>query len=333
MSGDRRAVGDEPKVHRLGVDGPSCLIVMKSQPAKELFRRIAIAARSDTNVLITGETGTGKDVIARLIHFLSCRSTKPFIAQNCAAIPADLLESELFGVRRGAFTGATLDRQGLFGAASGGTILLDEISEIVPAMQAKLLRVVEDKMVRPIGSVLPRRIDVRVVSASNGNLERRMQTGEFRGDLFYRLSGSHIEVPPLRERREDVGAFIDYFINRGREGSGVDDAAREMLTMHPWPGNIRQLENVVCTALASTDSHTITPADLPPTFRIGQLRQDTTSSHWVVAADIRLQMEAAQREKLIVALMRSQGNKSKAARALGLSRASLYYNLRKHNLG
>jgi len=244
--------------------------IIGSGPAMErVFRLVEKAMNSGFPVLITGETGTGKEVITKAIHFGSDRKDKPFIAQNCAAIPPELLESEMFGYRRGAFTGANQDRKGLFEAAHGGTLFLDEIGELAPGLQAKLLRVLQDGSIRRVGETFERKVDVRIISATNQDLNQAVEAGRFRLDLFYRLNVVQLALPPLRERPEDIPLLAQHFLDKTskqmeRDFSGFTSRAIERMRAYRWPGNVRELENVVARAVVFAEGTVIDVSALPP---------------------------------------------------------------------
>ena len=243
-------------------------IIGKSNPMQDVFALIRRLSTSGVNVLITGESGTGKELVARALHFNSPRAKKQFTAVNCAAIPDTLLESELFGYKRGAFTDARTDRPGMFIEADGGTIFLDEIGDLTPALQAKLLRVLQEKEVRPLGAARPEKVDVRVLSATNRDLVQRMSEGHFREDLFYRLNVIEVVLPPLRDRAEDVLPLADHFLQEAAKRTGkriqsFTQPALKILLAYPWPGNVRELENVLERAVALAEADQIGPDDLP----------------------------------------------------------------------
>ena len=245
-------------------------MVGDSPPLKKVFALLEKIAPSDVPVLIQGETGTGKELVARALHQHGHRKQKPFLAENCAAVPAELLESELFGHKRGAFTGAVADRPGHFVAADGGTVFLDEIGDMPLPMQSKLLRVLQEGEVRPVGSNKVQKVDVRIVAATNKDLRAMVREKSFREDLYFRLNVITIQLPPLRERPGDVRHLVRFFMDRigrelGREPE-VDEAALALLERHPWPGNVRELENEIHRALALS-SGPIGPEDLSPTLR------------------------------------------------------------------
>jgi len=238
-------------------------LIGKSRKMKRVLMQVAQAAKTDSAVYITGESGTGKELIARNLQLASSRAEGPFIAINCAAIPENLLESELFGYRKGAFTDAHQNKKGLFAQAHGGTFFLDEISEMSLNMQAKLLRVVEEKTVQPIGARTPVKVDARILAASNKNLEEEVQKGKFREDLFYRIHVIVIHLPPLRERKEDIPLLAGHFLDKysrqvGKKISGFSPSASRKLLHHHWPGNVRELENSVESAVAMADENVIT---------------------------------------------------------------------------
>ncbi len=318
-----RAVGERP-------------IVAASQPMIQVLELVERAAEYKTTVLLTGESGTGKEVLARAIHAQSPRRNEAFVAVNCAAIPENLLESELFGHVRGAFTGADRARRGLFVEADGGTLFLDEIGELPVALQAKLLRVLQEEEVRPVGESKPRRIDVRVLAATARDLEREVDAGRFREDLFYRLNVLRIVVPPLRERRADIPLLVDHFLARFREALGkpvrsVTDEALEKLVAHRWPGNVRELENVIERAVILSSAQRLTPADLPPNVT-------TTAAEPSSAGDegdlsLRRARRAVEIELIRRALEATGGNRTHAARRLGISHRALLYKLKEYGLG
>lgn len=320
-------------------------MVGSSVPMQEVFRLMASAASAPISVLVEGETGTGKELVARGIHRASARAAGPFVAVNCAALPEPLLESELFGHRRGAFTGADRDRRGLFEAASGGTIFLDEVGEMPLAMQAKLLRVLQESEVIPIGDSRPRRVDVRVLSATNRDLRQEVTDRRFREDLFYRLSTFPIRLPALRERREDIPLLADHFLAQAaaRHRKAIDSiepAALELLLEHDWPGNARELQNELERAVAlGSSGDRIGPGLLSARLRGGRRPRPAGSAPaataTIVAAfddpattDLREAREAFEVEFIRRMLERHGGNVSRTARALGLSRAMLHKKIR-----
>ena len=290
----------------------------------ELRRYLSKVAMSDATVLVTGETGTGKERVASAVHRLGRRAAKPFIAVNCAAIPEALIESELFGHRRGAFTGAVDDFPGRFAQADGGTLFLDEIGEMSPSGQAKLLRALEEGAVTPVGGVRPRPIDVRLVAASNQRLEQMVERREFRADLFYRLNVARIEVPPLRARPEDIGLIASHFIEehnrrRAMRVGRPDGPLLARMRRYSWPGNVRELRNMVeALFIDPPDGPSVSIADLPPSFKRLFNEQRSPSE--------------PERERLVEVLRETNWNKMEAARQMNWSRMTLYRKLAKYEL-
>jgi DNA-binding NtrC family response regulator len=300
-------------------------IISGSRIMKGVFEKASAAARTDAPVFIIGETGTGKELLAKAIHLKSERSNQSFIAVNCGAIPRELMESELFGYKKGAFTGAMKDHEGLFVAADKGTIFLDEIGEMPKELQVKLLRVLEEHKVRAIGHTNEVAVDARVIAASNRSIEELKNT-YLRGDIFFRLAVVVIELPPLRERREDIPLLTEYFIKRfnqkySRSIKGVSEGVFTSLYNYHFPGNIRELENLIegIIAVSSPDKETITEKDLKAHL---VWRETKASEHTL------LSLEKLERFALEQALRESQGNKSKAAEILGISRDTLYRKLK-----
>ncbi len=243
-------------------------IIGRSRRMQEIFALVERVARTSSTILLEGESGTGKELIARAIHYAGPRSKHRFLTVNCGAMPENLLESELFGHKRGAFTGAVADKKGLFQAAHQGTLLLDEIGEMTPPMQVKLLRALQEKRIRPVGGNVEEPVDARIVAATNQNLRELTQTGEFREDLYYRINVIPVRVPPLRERREDIPLLVDFFMHKYSEEMDIEPPrvaveAMKLLENYQWPGNVRELENVVERALALITSDTLTSDDIP----------------------------------------------------------------------
>jgi DNA-binding NtrC family response regulator len=302
-------------------------IIGASKPMRELFEQIGKAARSASTVLITGESGTGKELVARAIHDASKRSGA-FVPVNCAAIPAELIESEFFGHTGGAFTGAKQARAGLFETADGGTIFLDEIGELPLAMQPKLLRVLQEGTVRRIGADREREVKVRVVVATNRDLETEVQSGKFREDLYWRLNVIQLGLPPLRKRPFDIPLLIEHFIARFAEASGapmleVSAEALAILTAYAWPGNVRELENVIERAVAMTSGAVLLPDDLPERLRSGN-HAASVLNH---ARESQMTLRELEQTYVAETLRRAGGNKSRAAEMLGLDRKTLYRKL------
>ncbi len=297
-----------------------------------------LAASDATTVLIEGESGSGKEVVARAIHFGSARADRPFLQVNCAALPEHLLESELFGHERGAFTDAHTQKRGLFETAEGGTVMLDEIGDLHPGGQAKLLRLLENKTFRRVGGVTELRADVRVLAATNVDLEERVSEGRFRADLFFRLNVVRILVPPLRGHAEDIPLLTAHFVARfnqemRRHVRGVTTSAMQLLQAYHWPGNIRELRNVVERAFilhANVDE--LRPEHLPPELRGESTARKAEKPAPTVPAE-GLVLEDVEKRLIREALERSSGNQSRAARLLGISRDTLRYRLKKHGMG
>jgi DNA-binding NtrC family response regulator len=303
-----------------------------------VFTLLAQVADTDCTVLITGESGTGKELVARSLVAGSARARKPFVAVNCAAIPAGLVESELFGHAKGAFTGATSSRTGRFAEADGGTILLDEIGEMDPAAQSKLLRLIQDGLLRPVGDDTDQRIDVRILAATNRKLDSDVATGRFRADLFWRLNVIPIEVPPLRHRISDIPILCDHFIRRFNEKNrrsvtGLQPEALVALRQYNWPGNIRELENLLERLVILKGAGTISLADLPPNVRqvnTGRVTPLTPIPDLPTdGTDLRAILESVEERMISEALERTGGNKNRAAELLGLNRTTLVEKLRR----
>ncbi len=308
-------------------------VVGVSAAMASVFEMVRAIAPTSSTVLITGESGTGKELVARGIHGLSTRSEGPFVGLNCGALPDTLLESELFGHVKGAFTDARHSKKGLFEAAQGGTILLDEVGETSPAMQVKLLRALQDRRVRPVGGTDEIEIDVRVIATTNVPLEDLVRQKRFREDLFYRLQVIPIQTPPLRSRQEDIPALAEHFRERfakdmGRAVRSVSPAAMTLLERYPWPGNVRELENVVERAVALEPTDSIRPERLPETIRRPALLEPLPAMGGGFSLDGYLR---SVEERLVAeALARAGGDRGQAARLLGVSARSLRYLLQKH---
>ena len=299
-------------------------LVGESDAVRALHEQITLAARTPSNVLITGESGVGKELVARAVHAEGARHDAAFVAINCGAIPETLLESQLFGHVRGAFTTAVQANQGLFVAASTGTLFLDEIGEMPLPLQVKLLRVIEDKCVLPVGGTKPIPVDTRIIASTNRNLEREVEAGRFREDLFYRLNVVHLVVPPLRERRGDIPILVDHLVHRlnaklGTHCLGVERDALWSLIGRPWKGNVRELENVLERAIVLGGNDLITLRDLSA---------EPATAQGAVPQDLRGAVRRFERQHLMEVLAATQSDKRKAARVLGISLASLYRKLR-----
>jgi two-component system response regulator PilR (NtrC family) len=311
-------------------------VVGNSVAMQRVFELVSQVADSRANVLVTGESGTGKEMIARAIHEIGERREGPFITVNCAAIPENLLESELFGHMRGSFTGALHNKEGLFELANGGTIFLDEVGDLPLALQVKVLRAIQEKSFRRVGGMHDQQVDVRIVSATNRRLEQEVAEGRFREDLYYRLNVIEIPLPALRERRDDIALLVDHFVDKyarelGKEVKGVDDEAMARLVAHRFPGNVRELENVIERAVALTRGPVIEVESLP--------RSVLESEEPAPAAripregvDLDRMMADYERSLILEALRPAGGVKKKAARLLGISFRSLRYRLEKLGL-
>jgi DNA-binding NtrC family response regulator len=303
-----------------GVRAPA--LIGRTAPMLAVYKQIAHAADSAVPVLVAGESGTGKELVARAVHAHGARGARPFVPVNCGAIAETLLESELFGHVRGSFTGAVSERKGIFEQAHGGTVFLDEIGETSPALQVKLLRVLEEGEIRPVGASRPQRVDVRIVAATNVDLEKEVAEGRFRQDLYYRLSVIVIQVPPLRDRRADIPLLVADFLQNacGRAGRRVEltPAAVEALTAYAWPGNVRELENTVERLVLFSRGSVIDLPDLPPPFQaalpdIAERLFDGLPS-----------LEEVERRYLLHVLERVGGNRTRAAEVMGIDRRTLY---------
>jgi two-component system response regulator AtoC len=316
-----RSLGDRP-------------IVAASAGMIEALELVERAAEFKATVLITGESGTGKEVLARAVHAQSARRDEPFVAVNCGAIPDALLESELFGHARGAFTGADRAQRGLFLEADGGTVFLDEIGELPPTLQVKLLRVLQEEEVRPLGEPKSRRIDVRVIAATARDLEREVAEGRFRDDLFYRLNVLRIHVPPLRDRRKDIPLLADHFLAHfgatlGKPLSGIRDDALERLVAFRWPGNVRELENVIERAVILARGDRLTPAELPANVLAPELAPGEAAPGDL---SLRRARKALEADLIRRALEAAGGNRTHAARLLEISHRSLLYKLKEFGI-
>jgi DNA-binding NtrC family response regulator len=308
-------------------------IIGQSARMRQIFELVTRVSDLAVNVLILGESGTGKEMIARAIHQNSARAENSFIPINCAAIPETLLESELFGYVRGAFTDAHKDRRGLFQAAKGGVLFLDEISEIPLSLQAKLLRVIEDKEVRPLGANQGEKVDVRLVSACNRDLERLVQEGRFRQDLYYRLNVIRIDLPPLRERAEDIPILIEHFMRKfgnqsRRHLDGVEPEALAALTRYPWPGNVRELEHTIERAVLLGKRALIGLEDLPSSFA-GRSDEVFPVAEAVAKS---YTLRDLERDYIMRVMETTNGNKTEAARILGVDRTTLYRKLEEYKV-
>ena len=310
-------------------------ILAKSDVMRDLFRTIAKIADYKTTVLITGQSGVGKELVARAVHRRSGRKNGPFVAINCGAIPEALLESELFGHKRGAFTDANSDKRGLFEEADGGTIFLDELGELPLSLQVKLLRVLQEETLRRLGETRDIKTNCRVIAATNRDLAAEVKAGRFREDLYYRLNVLHLHVPPLRERREDISLLMDHFLERnnarlGTNIRGIDAEARRLLLEYGWPGNVRELENTIERAMVLSEGEVIGASDLPPRVRDAQ---DAVQMQ-LTSGDLSIKKASRVIEEVLIrrALQRTRGNRTRAAEVLEISHRALLYKLKNYKI-
>ena len=333
---ERQQLVDENRYLRdlVGTEFQFPNLIGRSSRMREVFAVAGQVARRDSTVLITGESGTGKELLAKAIHQNSLRAGKPFIAVNCGALPETLVESELFGHTKGAFTGAVGERAGKFETANEGTIFLDEIGELPLAVQVKLLRVLQEREVDKLGSSHPVKVNVRIIAATNRDLKTQVEDGDFREDLYYRLCVITMELPPLRDRREDIPALTAHFLKRFSERYGTgnlnfSDEALDLLYKYDWPGNIRELENVIERMAVLTTGSQITAAELPAEVRTSRSR--IASIGLKLPAD-GISLEDVEKEILVQALEKQNGNQTRAARYLNISRKTLIYRMEKFGL-
>jgi DNA-binding NtrC family response regulator len=314
-------------------------IVGSSAAMRKVYDQIEKVLESEITVFIAGESGTGKELVARAIHHASLRSEGPFIDVNCAAIPEGLQESELFGHEKGAFTGAVATHPGKFEQASGGTIFLDEVGEMSPSAQARLLRVLQERVLQRVGGTATIELDVRVISASNRDLARLVEEEKFRQDLYYRLVVFPIALPPLRDRREDIPLLVEHFLDKhardaGKRVTRVDSGAMEAMVNHGWPGNVRELENVIHRTLLVASGLEITLEDLPPGIGGGEGASESESQPKAVSGAVEgtLNLEELERATIVRAMEQNEGNLSDVARQLGIGRSTLYRKLEQYGL-
>jgi two-component system response regulator AtoC len=310
-------------------------ILAKSHEMMAIFRTIAKVSDFKTTVLITGESGTGKELVARAIHGRSGRKTAPFVAINCGAIPENLLESELFGHRKGAFTDAATDRRGLFEEANGGTLFLDEIGDLPLNLQVKLLRVLQEETIRRLGDSKDVRVDVRIIAATHRDLQADVKAARFREDLFYRIHVLSIHIPPLRDRREDIGLLLDHFIERnnarlGTRIRGVSTDGRKLLLEYGWPGNVRELENTIERAMVLAESDVLQAGDLPERIRdaLDPVQMQLASG------ELSIKKTSAVIEQILIrrALVKTKGNRTRAADLLEISHRALLYKIKDYKI-
>jgi DNA-binding NtrC family response regulator len=312
------------------------VLVGTSTPMQEVMRQVEMAAPSTASVLITGETGSGKEMVARSIHMLSPRAERPFVAINCSAIPESLMESEIFGHEKGAFTGAAERRIGCFELADGGTLLLDEIGEMPAQTQAKLLRVLEDRKVRRLGSKVETPVDVRVLAATNKNPEEAVSDGHLRQDLYFRLNVFHIHLPPMREHKEDLPLLVEHLLadisaKHNKKVTGVGADVMDLFKSYPWPGNVRELRNALERAAIASDRGTVSRQHLASDF--GRAPATTNSGLGALRFPVGTTVDAAERELILQTLNATNQNKTRAAELLGISLKTLHNKLKEYEAG
>jgi two-component system, NtrC family, response regulator PilR len=333
---EKKRLRDEVSVLRTKAGSAEALehIIGRSGKMQELFRLIPRIANNNSNVLITGESGSGKELVATALHSLSPRKEKNFVAINCAAFPEGLLESELFGHMKGSFTGAIHNKQGLFEIADGGSLLLDEVAEMPISLQAKLLRILENGTFRRIGGTSDVKVDVRVISATNKDLQEEILKNKFREDLYYRLNVIPVRIPPLRERKEDIPMLVEHFLRKiSTQPKNISGGAMKLLIEYHWKGNVRELENVIERTALLTDRHDIAPSDLPA--EISSFKSDLNMMPELTeeGIDIDRIIEDLEKKYLMHALEKSGGVKTEAAKLLRLSFRSFRHRLHKYGIG
>ncbi len=326
----------------LGLTHQFSNIIGRSESMLDVFKMIETVARTNSTILLTGESGTGKGLVAQAVHYHSLRRDKPMVSLNCGAMPENLLESELFGHMRGAFTGADQNKKGLLEVAEKGTIFLDEIGEMSPVMQVKLLRVLQERRFRRVGGLEELQADIRVIAATNQDLTKAVAEGRFREDLFYRINVIPIALPPLRDRREDIPLLADHFLAKyasqmEKPVTAISRPALDLLSKHEWPGNIRELENVIERAVALEATPSVQPESLPPAVRGGVTRATAAAGllHETLPAeglDLEARVQEIERGYISQALERANGVQVKAAELLGMSFRSFRYYVKKYNL-
>lgn len=316
-------------------------VIGNSQAMHQIFDLIKRVSQAPTNILVTGESGTGKEVVAKAIHFNGPLKDRPFVTINCGAIPENLMESEMFGHKKGSFTGAVSDKAGLFEVADGGTLFLDEVGELPITIQVKLLRAIQERMIRRVGATEDMKVDVRIIAATNRNLEDMVQKGTFRQDLFYRLNVINIKTPPLRDRKEDIPILAQHFLKKyndklSKNIGGISAEAMEILKKYDYPGNVRELENMIERTVALEGGQTILPESLPPMVNTTSGRKMASSHEIEVTSegvDLDKVMGQIEKELLIKAIHAAGGVKKKAAKLLNITFRSMRYRVEKYNLG
>lgn len=316
-------------------------MIGNSQAMHSIFDMVKRVSQTPTNVLITGESGTGKEVVAKAIHYNGPLKDRPFVTVNCGAIPENLMESEMFGHKKGSFTGAVADKAGLFEVADGGTLFLDEVGELPLTIQVKLLRAIQERVIRRVGATEDMKVDVRIIAATNRNLEEMVQKGGFRQDLFYRLNVINIKTPPLRDRRDDVPLLANHFLKKYNERlskniGAISQEAMEILKKYDYPGNVRELENLIERTVALEGGATILPESLPPMVNTSSGRKMASSNEIEIGddgVDLDKVMGQIEKELLIKAIHSAGGVKKRAAKLLHISFRSMRYRIEKYNLG
>jgi len=306
-------------------------IIGKSEEIQDVFTLVDKVADTDSTILICGESGTGKELIAKAIHYRSNRANEPFVSINCGALPENLLESELFGHVKGSFTGAIRDKDGLFKVANGGTFFLDEVGETSPAIQVKLLRVLQEREIIPVGGTAPIKVDVRLIAATNADLEKAVQQESFRADLYYRLNVIPVVIPPLRDRQDDIPLLVEHFLQLASEKSGsrktMAKEAMELLKSYDWPGNVRELENVIERAVILQEEGEIEVDDLPD-----KVRNHSRERRKLVMDKAQMTLEELEKEYLISVLEETNWQKKKASAILGINASTLYRKIQRYKL-